>query len=160
MKRREILKLIFGSLAMHLTIKPTYASENLFINLCNIAIAHEYGAIIQYINHSGIINNKRIDDILLRNMRDEVEHARGITRILIKEGAAPTIAAWPPMTGKELKDLLEEDIKGEEAAINLYSQILSLEESKKYRDSIASYMKKEKVHRERLIGILNAIKKS
>ncbi len=159
MQRRQVLKLIFGSLASYISFKPAKATENLFVNLCNIAIAHEYGAIVQYINHSGLINIKEVDDILLSNMKDEVEHARGLTSILVMEGATPTVAAWPPMTGKSIKELLEEDIKGEEAAINLYSQILSLQESKRYRDKIAKYLKREKTHRERLIGMLNAIKK-
>jgi len=159
MRRRDVLKIVFGSLASFVALKPSSAQGNLFVSLCNIAISHEYGAITQYINHSGIVENGRIDEVLLSNMRDEVVHARGLTKILLKEGATPTVTPWPAATGKTVKVLIEEDIKGEEAAINLYQQILSLPESSRYRDEISKYLERERLHRKRLVGILHEIGK-
>lgn len=91
-------------------------------------------------------------------MRDEVVHARRITEILVKEGATPSLSIWPPQTGKSLKRLIEEDIEGENAAIKLYTQILDLPESKRYRDEIYSFLKREELHRSRLVEILSAFK--
>ncbi len=163
-KRRMVLKFMFGSLAGMLSLKPfpSEASifmndESQFVNLCNLAISHEYGAIVQYINHSGLIGDRAIWSVLLENMNDEVVHARELTRLLVKEGAKPTLAVWPPQSGKKRIELLKEDVAGENAAIELYQKILDLPESKKYRDLIYSFLKKEKVHRERLQRLLDAL---
>jgi rubrerythrin len=162
MKRRELLKLVFGSLTSFVVPLNSKANpitdDSKFVVLCNLAISHEYGAICQYISHSGILKNKKVRKILESNMYDEIVHARGITEILVKEGATPTIAVWPIQTGKEFKKLLEEDIEGENQAIKLYSSILELPESQKYRDQIHSYLKREELHRLRLVRLLNGKK--
>ncbi len=163
MKRRDFVKLIFGSLSSFVIPVESLSSTEIappFPSLCNIAIAHEYGAIVQYINHSGLIADKRIKSILEKNMQDEIVHARRLTEILVKEGATPTISLWPPQTGKSIERLIREDITGENAAIKLYGQILDLPESKKYRDDIYSFLKREETHRSRLIGIINELKKA
>jgi bacterioferritin len=164
LKRRKILKFLLGSLAGAVVVKPVKSeaslslnSESEFVSLCNVAISHEYGAIVQYINHAGLINDKGVESLLLSNMGDEVIHARELTRLLVKEGAQPTVAVWPPQTAKELKELIREDIQGETSAIELYQKILDLPESKKYRDLISSFLKREELHRERLKRLLNAI---
>ena len=163
MKRRNFVKLIFGSLSSFVVPVESIGSTKVapsFTSLCNIAIAHEYGAIVQYINHSGLITDKRIKGILEKNMQDEIIHARRLTEILVKEGATPTISLWPPQTGKTVEQLINEDIAGENAAIRLYSRILDLPESKKYRDDIYSFLKREGTHRSRLVGIMNELKKA
>ena len=163
MKRRDFIKIIFGALSPFVVqLKPEKAYAEFghpFVSLCNLAIAHEYGAIVQYINHSGLISNSKIKETLEENMQDEIVHARRLTEILVKEGAFPTVSIWPPQTGKGMKKLIEEDIEGENAAIKLYSQILDLPESKKYRDDIYSFLKREEIHRSRLVEILSAVKK-
>ncbi len=163
MKRREILKFIFGSLASFVvplsSSAKTVSQGSKFVVLCNLAISHEYGAICQYINHSGIVDDEKVRKVLESNMYDEIVHARGITEILVKEGATPTVAVWPVQTGKSLKKLLEEDVEGENQAIKLYSSILDLPESSKYRDQIYAYLKREELHRLRLVRILNGKKK-
>jgi len=163
-KRRLLLKFMFGSLAGLVAIRPSVShstlfmnNESQFVNLCNLAISHEYGAIVQYVNHSGLIEDKAIWSVLLENMNDEVVHARELTRILVREGATPTVAIWPPQSGKKVLKLLKEDIAGENAAIELYQKILDLPEAKNYRDRIYSFLKREKLHRERLQRLLDAL---
>ena len=67
---------------------------------------------------------------------------------------------WPPQTGKSVRTLLEEDISGEIAAIKLYQKILDLPESKKYRDHFSSFLEREKLHRFRLMELLDVVSKS
>lgn len=163
MDRREILKLMFGSLAGFVVPAKSPATPrggSIFVDLCNLAISHEYGAIVQYINHSGLIADKKITDVLAKILQDEIFHARRITEILVKEGATPTVAMWPPQTGKSVRALLEEDINGEIAAIKLYQKILDLPESKKYRDDFLSFLEREKLHRSQLMELLDAVSKS
>jgi rubrerythrin len=161
MNRRDILKLLFGSLSSF--VVPVYSEAEVvkgdkFVTFCNLAISHEYGAICQYINHSSIIQDESVKKILEMNMRDEIVHARSLTEILVKEGATPTVSVWPTQTGLQFEKLIEEDIDGENQAIKLYSMILDLKESSKWRDSIYSFLKREELHRSRLVGILNAKK--
>jgi bacterioferritin len=154
---------MFGSLAGFVVPAKSLATpdcSSIFVDLCNLAISHEYGAIVQYTNHSGLIANKKITAVLVKNMQDEIFHARRITEILVKEGATPTVAMWPPQTGKSIKILLEEDINGEIAAIKLYQKILDLSESKKYRDDFLSFLEREKLHRSRLVELLNVVSKA
>ena len=159
MKRRDILKIMLGSLAQFVVPVKADAqllfSQNSFVDLCNLAISHEYGAIVQYINHAGLIKEEKVKKVLLANMQDEIYHARRITEILIKEGATPTVTIWPPQTGKKLKILLEEDISGEEAAIRLYQKILDLKESAKYRKDFNFFLNREIVHRGRLVRLID-----
>ncbi len=163
MHRRDVLKLMFGSLACFVVPVKSLAnprSGSVFVDLCNLAISHEYGAIVQYINHSGLITDRKVVNVLVKNMQDEIFHAQKITEILVREGATPTVAMWPPQTGKSVKTLFEEDISGEIAAIKLYQKILDLPESKKYRDYFSSFLEREKLHRSRLMELLNVISKS
>ncbi len=162
MERRKFLKYIFGGLAPFVVpVKSLSAvkESNLFVSMCNIAISHEYGAIVQYINHAGYVEERnKVQSVLLSNLQDEIFHARKITSLLVKEGATPTVSIWPPQTGKTLQQLLEEDINGESAAIKLYQKILDMPESKRYRDLFYSFLKREELHRSRLTELLNAIK--
>ena len=164
LKRRGILKLLLGSLTSFVAIKPVSSegslfanSESEFTNLCNIAISHEYGAIVQYINHSGLVGDKSVEKLLVSNMKDEIVHARELTKLLVREGAKPTVAVWPPQTSEKLVELIREDIAGETSAIELYQKILDLPESKKYRNLIYSFLKREELHRERLKRLLDVI---
>jgi bacterioferritin len=154
---------MFGSLAGFVVPAKSLAIPacgSVFVDLCNLAISHEYGAIVQYTNHSGLIANKKVTDVLEKNLQDEIFHARKITEILVKEGATPTVAMWPPQTGRSIRNLLEKDIDGENAAIKLYQKILDLPESKKYRNYFSSFLEREKLHRSRLMELLNVVSKS
>ncbi len=154
--RRKALKLLFGTLASQVLIKPASAVKtgDAFINLCNLAISHEYGAIVQYINHSGVISDHKLDSVFMMNMKDEIVHARSITEFVLKEGGTPTVGIWPPQTGKDPVTLIKEDIAGETAAINLYQQILDMPESRKFRDAVYKFLRNEIEHRKRLKKLL------
>ena len=85
MDRRDILKLMFGSLAGFVVPAESLATPkcgSIFVDLCNLAISHEYGAIVQYINHSGLIADKKITAVLEKNMQDDIFHASKIQKYL------------------------------------------------------------------------------
>ena len=163
MKRRDVLKLLFGSLASFVVPVEAPAKElnsgNVFVDLCNLAISHEYGAIVQYLNHAGIVGEGKVSDVLLSNLQDELYLARKLTEILVREGATPTVSVWSPQTGKGVMKLLQEDLNGERAAVRLYSKLLDLPESVRFRDLINSFKVKEEIHESRLVELINAYKK-
>jgi len=158
-KRRFLLKAVFGTLSSLLVVRPSLAGfgSSEFVNLTNMIISREYGAIVQYVNHSGVIGDEALGEALLKNMEEEVTHAKELTRILVKEGATPTLAVWPPRSGREPLKLIREDLEMERALIELYQKLLSLSEAGKYKDLLSSFLQSELQHRERLLKLLNSL---
>ena len=58
----------------------------------------------------------------------EMKHAEKIAERLFYLGGTPTTKPAPIAVGKNLKDMIEQDIKAEETAIKLYKQIVDLAE--------------------------------
>jgi len=158
-KRRFLLKVVFGTLSTFVLVKPSLAGvgSSEFVNTANLIISREYGAIVQYINHSGLVE-EAVGETFLKNMEEEVIHARELTRILVKEGATPTLAVWPPRSGKRVEKLVKEDLENERALIELYQKLLLLPEAGKYKDLLNSFLQSELQHRERLVRLLGSLK--
>ena len=93
-----------------------------------IALQHEHGAIIQYINHCGKLNAgnlKSSAEKMQSIIDDEVAHAQALVHILSQTGIEPTLAVWPPKTDAEPATMLQQDIAAEQGAISLYQEILT-----------------------------------
>ncbi|ADU97551.1 hypothetical protein Theam_1594 [Thermovibrio ammonificans HB-1] len=162
LKRREFLSVILGILS-EAAISPSALAnptDNIqdFFTMCTVALSHEYGAIIQYVNHAGITKSKKAESVFLKNMLDEVKHAREIAKILIKEGGFPSAGIWPYQTDKKLQKLLQYDVDLEVSAVNLYSRMLEAPEAARYRDTIYTIPKDEELHKRRLSNLLRTIK--
>jgi bacterioferritin len=157
-KRRFLLKAVFGTLSSLLVVRPSLAGigSSEFVNLTNMIISREYGAIVQYINHSGVAEGS-LAAVFLENMEDEVIHARELTRILLREGATPALAVWPPKSAREPSKLIKEDLEMERALIELYQKLLSLPEAAKHKDLLNSFLQDELRHRERLLKLLSSL---
>jgi len=102
------------------------------LELLDLALQHEYGAIVQYSNHAGIIStlesdrNSSVKDRVEQIIVDEIHHAILISNILTRNDVRPTISVWPPQTAKKPVDMLQKDIMAEKGAIKLYEQIGTL----------------------------------
>lgn len=110
--------------------KKIYADPKL--ELLDLALQHEFGAVVQYSNHAGVIAALNHDktgylrDQVQTIIADEVEHAIEISEILKKNNLQPSVTVWPAQLGETPKEMLEKDIKAEEGAMKLYEQILAL----------------------------------
>ncbi|MFO7802452.1 MAG: ferritin-like domain-containing protein [Desulfovermiculus sp.] len=93
-----------------------------------LALQHEHGAIIQYINHCGKLtagNLKPQAQKIQTIIDDEVAHAQALVHILSHTGIEPTLAVWPPKTDAEPTTMLQQDIAAEQGAISLYQDLLT-----------------------------------
>jgi len=102
------------------------------LELLDLALQHEYGAIVQYSNHAGIISaivsdkDSSFTDRVQQIIADEVHHAILLSDILTRNNVTPTISVWPPQTCENTAEMLQKDIIAEIGAIKLYEQISSL----------------------------------
>jgi len=159
-KRRELLKLVFGSLASFVVPTEGRAAplKADFLYLCRVALSHEYGAIVQYVNHAGAVNSKEVATVLLENMEDEVRHARFLVKVILEQSGSLKVPIWPPQVSKSVLTMLNSDSKLETSAVALYSRILSSNPPPVYREEFERILETEKVHFERLERLINELK--
>ena len=121
--------------------------QNPEIRKLNLAIEHEYGAIVQYSHHAGITKNKKFKHIIHHIISQEVSHAISMAEIVKRLGYKPTLNIWPPQDAKNFKEILKEDILVEKNAIELYESILKLKElNKNDKKIIEKIIKHEENH--------------
>jgi len=106
------------------------------ITLLNKALADEYHASMQYLQHYNNVRSKNTDviDHFKEHMGDEQDHANRLVARIYIMGGTPTIDTEKVANYTEdIDEALKQDIIGEQGAIDLYSQILDLCEQSKDR---------------------------
>ncbi|MFB3926543.1 MAG: bacterioferritin [Syntrophales bacterium] len=102
------------------------ASKEL-LNMLNDAIARELQVSIQYMwQHvlwSGV-KGFAVKDEIRAIAIVEMKHAEDIAERLVYLGGKPTTAPKPIFVGATLKEMIEQDRKDEEGAIDLYKNII------------------------------------
>jgi len=120
--------------------------------LLDLALQHEFGAVVQYGNHAGIIaalkkdSTGSINTIIRDIIGQEVHHAIQLTDILKKHDIEPTVAVWPPQTAETTEEMIKKDIAAEAGAIKLYQQILTLDFNDQTKRLIETIMEAEATH--------------
>lgn len=102
------------------------ASKEL-LDLLNDAIAREIQVSIQYMwQHVQWKGSEHfaVKDELKKIAIQEMKHAEIIAERLFYLGGIPTTKPSPIFVGENLKEMLEQDVKDEENAINLYKKII------------------------------------
>ena len=101
------------------------------LDLLNEAIAREMQVSIQYmwqhVQWTGI-KGFMIRDELKKIAITEMKHAEAIAERLVFLGGKPTTKPAPINVGESLKEMIEQDLKDEEGAIELYKKIIELAE--------------------------------
>lgn len=101
------------------------------LDLLNEAIARELQVSIQYMwQHvlwSGV-KGFAVKDIFREIAITEMKHAEAIAERLNYLGGTPTTKPTPINVGNDLKEMIEQDIKDEEGAIDLYKRIIDVAE--------------------------------
>ncbi|MGC8970767.1 MAG: ferritin-like domain-containing protein [bacterium] len=99
------------------------------LNLLNDAIAREIQVSIQYmwqhIQWRGV-KAFAVKEEFRSISIDEMKHAEIIAERLFYLGGIPTTKPTPIYVGNSLKEMLEQDVKDEENAIEMYKRIISL----------------------------------
>lgn len=102
------------------------------LELLNKAIARELGVSIQYMwQHVMAIGMKspEIKDIFEDIAIEEMKHAEKIAERLFYLGGTPTTKPTPINAGGTLEEMIESDLKAEDEAIELYTEIIKLADS-------------------------------
>ena len=120
--------------------------------LLDLALQHEFGAVVQYGNHAGIIaslnqdSDGSIGGVIKDIIGHEVQHAILLTNILKNHNIEPTVAVWPPQTADTADKMIKKDIAAESGAIKLYQQILTLDFDYNTKTTIERIMHSEETH--------------
>lgn len=104
------------------------ASKQLLDSL-NKAIAREMQVSIQYLWQHVLwrgVKGFAVKDKLKAIAIVEMKHAEAIAERLAYFGGTPTTKPEPIVVGETLKEMLEQDAKDEEGAIELYKQIIEI----------------------------------
>lgn len=100
----------------------TITKEKL-IDLLNLDLSKEYSAAIQYIQHTGVLTGAAYGDIkkeLAIHANEEVQHAMTLADFIDYLGGFPTVDVAEIKTSKDNKEMLQQDLEGENDAINRY----------------------------------------
>jgi rubrerythrin len=143
--------------------KKTKPDKQIFsdpkFELIDLALQHEFGAVVQYGNHAGVIASLKqesngITTAIEEIITDEVHHAVLLTQIMKENDVEPSIAVWPPQTAETPNLMIQKDIAAEVGAIKLYQQILSLDFDTQTKIIIEKIMQSEKLHHHMFSNLL------
>jgi bacterioferritin len=98
---------------------------NELIELLNKDLGLEYTAIIQYVQHSGVLTGAEYGDIIKEikiHANEELQHALILAEQIDYLGGFPTANTPPASTSKDNREMLTQDLEGEEDAIARYKQ--------------------------------------
>ena len=102
------------------------------IDLLNKDLSLEYTAIVQYVQHGGVLTGAEYGDIVKEikiHATEELQHAITLAEQIDYLGGFPTVNVPPAATSKDNKEMLQQDLTGEEDAISRYKQrIIQAEE--------------------------------
>lgn len=102
------------------------------LELLNQAIAREIGVSVQYMWQHVMamgIKSPEIKDIFEDIAVEEMKHAEKIADRLFYLGGTPTTKPTPIKVGGSLKEMIEDDLKAEDEALELYAEIIKVAES-------------------------------
>jgi len=104
------------------------------IELLNRDLALEYTAIVQYVQHSGVLSGAEYGDIMKEikiHAGEELQHAITLAEQIDYLGGVPTVEVPPAKSSQDNREMLRQDLEGEEDAIARYKQrIMQAEELK------------------------------
>ncbi|MCX8194008.1 MAG: ferritin-like domain-containing protein [Candidatus Pacearchaeota archaeon] len=102
------------------------------IQLLNNALELEHGAFVQYLSHAEIIEGTDAEPIIARLKEiasDEEKHQEKFRKLIGALGGTPSMKIAATHEAKTVKEILEQNLKDEKMAVDVYRKIL--EELKK-----------------------------
>lgn len=118
----------------------------------NIDLAHEYSALIQYIQHAAMLRGAEYFAVipeLEKHSEEEREHAVIISDLINYLGGTPTAQAGKRLTSSDNKEMLLQDLQAEYDAIRRYNERIAQFEALGLFDSaqkIRDIAKEEQEH--------------
>lgn len=131
-----------------------------FIAELNKDLEWEFAAAIQYVQHAAVVTGPEYDAIakeLVIHSNEEMIHAQKVSVIISDLGGAPTVDVEERKISDTSKTMLEQDLGGEELAIQRYKQrIAQAEELGEYgiKRILEDILMDEEEHRRDLLSSL------
>lgn len=136
------------------------ANRKLFIEKLNEALALEYAAAVQYIQHAAVITGPQYQNIaeeLVVHANEEIAHAVSVSTLINDLEGTPTIDVEKRFTDIDSQKMLEQDLKGEQIAIDQYKELITLaHELKEYgvAQILTGILANEEEHKRDLLNAL------
>lgn len=127
----------------------------------NKALEWEYAASIQYVQHAAVITGPEFDGIgkeLIVHSNEELAHANTLAEQIAFLGGVPTIDVEERDIAEDAKSMLEQDLKGEQHAIEMYKDLIAqAEKLQEYglRRILEDILIQEEEHKRDLMSALN-----
>lgn len=102
----------------------TITKEEL-IKLLNSDLSKEYAAAIQYIQHAAVMTGAQFGDIIKElkvHANEEIAHAVTLAGQIDFLGGVPTVDVSEVKTSKDVVGMLEQDLAGEDNAVERYKE--------------------------------------
>jgi len=135
-------------------------SREEFIKELNKDLEWEYAAAIQYIQHASLITGAEYESIikeLIVHANEEIQHAIIISEQIAFLGGIPSISVEQIKTSMDSREMLIQDIEGEDNAIKRYKErIKQAEELGEYglRRILEDILVQEEEHKRDLLTVL------
>jgi len=103
-----------------------------FIAKLNSDLADEFGAAVQYVQHAAMMTGPEYDAIgkeLVIHSNEEMTHAVSLSNMICDLGGVPTVDVSDRQVSADSKEMLEQDLRGEEGAIAGYKERIAQAES-------------------------------
>jgi len=136
-------------------------SKEQFIAKLNSTLEWEYAAAVQYVQHAACITGPQYDAIskeLTIHANEELAHATMVATIITDLGGIPSIEVEKRNISEDSKIMLEQDLAGEEHAIEQYKELIEIAENlKEYgiRRILEDILMQEEEHRRDLQSSLS-----
>jgi bacterioferritin len=137
-------------------------SKEKLLEELNKDLEWEYAAAIQYIQHASIITGAQYDSIieeLILHSQEEMQHALMLSEQIAFLGGTPTVEVENRETSKNSVKMLNQDLAGEETAINRYKERISqAEERREYglRRILEDILIQEEEHKRDLLTVVGS----
>ncbi len=135
-------------------------SREEFIKELNKDLEWEYAAAIQYIQHASLITGAEYESIikeLIVHANEEIQHAITLSEQIAFLGGIPSISVEEIKTSMDSREMLVQDIEGEDNAIKRYKErIKQAEELGEYglRRILEDILVQEEEHKRDLLTVL------
>ncbi len=102
------------------------------VELLNKDLAWEYTAMVQYVQHSGVLTGAQYMSIkkeIILHAQEELAHATTLAGQISFLGGFPTVATYESKTSKDNVTMLEQDLEGELDAVSRYTERIAQAEA-------------------------------
>jgi bacterioferritin len=118
------------------------------VELLNLDLQDEHGAIIQYLSHAYAMGEGELACEIEGIARDEMRHLDWLAETIVELGGKPSLKRGTQnMTGKTVPDWMKNDVGLEEGAIDSYQKHIKVIDNPKIKRLLKRILADEQAHR-------------